>query len=84
MAWPASVSVMRLPRAHEQLLAEPGFQIADLLADRRRGHAKLARGQGEAAGPGGDLEGLDRVQRRQPFHGGLHKFFLVNPNNFPR
>ena len=71
-------------RAHEQLLAEPGFEIAYLLADRRRGHTKLGGGQGEAAGARGDLEGLDRIQRRQPFHARFHKFFLPNPNNFPR
>nr|WP_027163823.1 hypothetical protein [Mesorhizobium sp. WSM1293] len=56
--------------AREQLLAEPGFEIAYLLADRRRRNAEFRGGQSEAAGTGGNFKSLDRIQRRQPFHSG--------------
>ncbi|ESZ30562.1 hypothetical protein X734_01175 [Mesorhizobium sp. L2C084A000] len=53
---------------HKQLLAEPALEVADLLADRRRRYAEFRGGQSEAAGTRRNLESLDRIQRRQPFH----------------
>jgi len=54
--------------AHEQLLAEPALEIADLLTDRGRGNTEFGGREREAAGARRYLEGLDRIQRRQSFH----------------
>jgi hypothetical protein len=44
--------------------AEPIFEQADLSAHGPMGDVELFRRAGEAAEPGGSLEGLDRIQRR--------------------
>ena len=70
--------------AHEKLLAEPAFEIADLLADRGRGDAEFGGGEREAAGARGDLESPHGVQRRELLHIASSSIFLCKPNNFPR
>ena len=50
--------------AQEKANAEPIFEQADLPAHGPMGDVELFRRAGEAAEPGGSLEGLDRIQRR--------------------
>ena len=51
--------------AAEQGDAEIGLELADLLADRGRGHRELVGSLGEALVAGGGLEGAQGTQGRQ-------------------
>jgi len=54
----------RPPFDLEQADAEPVLQVLDLMADRRGRHAQLVRRPRQGAEPGRDLEGAERIERR--------------------